>query len=562
MKTIFEKISDITDSLFESKISVHKDLSTKEQGESKAYKDFAKYFLNSGSGPSELNRDDDIDVPDDFIDPKFKEEMNKHKDKSFKSNKLEWDKDEDKDKLEKEVNDDGEEDDEFDDFDYKDNPFGDEDDDDELDGDEDKDEDERTEDEKLKDGIKDTLNDMKDDKESGDEEQGSAGSSSTSDELDSTEDSGEDSLPDDSAPKSSSKPMNNSGSQHGTKRDKKIKDIEDAIDNGEEWENDQDGESGEYQEMAGMQKDIDDEAVRKAMENAHLSEEEIEEILKRKNDDTSKEENEQEKEKEKEKIIGELEKKCPRKGGSALATTIAKAAAKKTLENMEWNKLLEIFLTKHSETYGDRLNAPREIKFGNKNHLWRRAILPTYGEGKKGDIQTIYCFIDFSGSVNQSLVYTFLGKVIDLCMKLDYTDIIVYGFGVHIVKPQKINGQMVKSKGREVVLSELWSFIEKQYPGPNYENFEDVATTIKELWRKNDNSVFLVFGDGLWSLYGNPYPPRYLKDICPRDAFDSICALVYYTNENNSETCGEIGYLKDIVKLKHIITTKASNLLV
>ena len=33
--------------------------------------------------------------------------------------------------------------------------------------------------------------------------------------------------------------------------------------------------------------------------------------------------------------------------------------------------------------------------------------------------------MDFSGSVNQDLVYTFLGRVIDLCQELSYTDVVV-----------------------------------------------------------------------------------------------------------------------------------------
>ena len=50
-----------------------------------------------------------------------------------------------------------------------------------------------------------------------------------------------------------------------------------------------------------------------------------------------------------------------------------------------------------------------------------------------------------------------------------------------------------------------------------------------------------------------------MKDLCGTKVLDDICALTYYMNEN-SEYAGEIAYLKELVGLKHVITTKASSI--
>jgi hypothetical protein len=156
-------------------------------------------------------------------------------------------------------------------------------------------------------------------------------------------------------------------------------------------------------------------------------------------------------------------------------------------------------------------------------------------------------------------VFTFLGRVIDLCQELSYTDVVVYGFGDKIVLPRKINGKMLKADGKDVVLSQTWDYISSQHPGPSSENFEDVAHTINEIRRKEKDSVFLIFGDALWSCYPNPHPPMFLKNVCGDKVLDDICVLTYYTFEN-SQFAGEIAYLKELVGLKMVITTKASSI--
>ena len=167
------------------------------------------------------------------------------------------------------------------------------------------------------------------------------------------------------------------------------------------------------------------------------------------------------------------------------------------------------------------------IKFGYKNHLWRDAVLPTRGPSR-GTVQTIYCFVDFSGSVEQDLVYTFLGRVIDLCEELNYTDIVIYGFAAYISLPKKINGRMLKKDGKDVVLAQTWDFISAQIPKPKRytENFRDVANEIMEIRRRQRDAVYLIFGDALWQ---DPYDgPMCLKSICGDRLLDRMCVLTYY----------------------------------
>ena len=115
------------------------------------------------------------------------------------------------------------------------------------------------------------------------------------------------------------------------------------------------------------------------------------------------------------------------------------------------------------------------IKWGHKNHLWRDAVLPSDGPSK-GTIQNIYCFIDFSGSVDQDLVYTFLGKVVDMCVELKYTNVKVYGFGERLVEPRTLDKKSLKN-GTDVALSQTWDFISSQNPGPNtsYDAYEGIG---------------------------------------------------------------------------------------
>ena len=133
---IFEELDKILKSVNESEkvdtakekaerivkaIPVNPEMETEEQGRQKALEKLAKYFykLSMGGKPdSKLTRKDDIDLPDDFLDPKMKGKMSgKIEDKEFEANKVVWDQDEEMEKLEKdiEVNMHGSDDD-FDDF--------------------------------------------------------------------------------------------------------------------------------------------------------------------------------------------------------------------------------------------------------------------------------------------------------------------------------------------------------------------------------------------------------------------------------------------------------------
>jgi len=586
LKTVNESTEEKEEKVIKS-IPVNPEMETAEQGRQKAFEKISKYFYNlssKGSGKSELTKNDDIDLPDDFIDPKVKGKLDGVNDKEFEKNKVLWDQD-DYDKVKKEVNIDGSDsDDEFDDFDYRDNEFGDDMDDSELetenmDGSGSGSSDDKSEDDKLRDEINDAIDQMKDNKESssasedGNESENESGNDSGSKSGNSSsgnKDSGNENDGNKEGPSGSptgnrgDSPSASSAEERLSAKDRKLKELQDALESGDEKSFDEtvdkmkEGEDGSGS-LAGEKIDNpDNDALKNDMKSVGFSDKDIEEMDKIKNQDTSKDFNEEELDNIKKKVVDGLEKKCESRGGSALAKTVVKNALRLKIGNDEWKSMLEVFLKGKSIMKGDTAKKKNKTIWGNKNHLWRGAVLPTKTEGH-GEIQKIYCFVDFSGSVNQDLVYTFLGRVIDLCQELSYTDVVVYGFGQQITLPRKINGKMLKSQGKDVVLSQTWDYIDSQYPGPGFENFEDVAHTINEIRRKDKDSVFLIFGDALWSSYGNPKPPVFLKHICGEKTFEYICCLTYYI-QMNSMYAGEISYLKELVGLKHIICTKASSI--
>lgn len=586
LKTVNELTEEKEEKVIKS-IPVNPEMETAEQGRQKAFEKISKYFYNlssKGSGKSELTKNDDIDLPDDFIDPKVKGKLDGVNDKEFKKNKVLWDQD-DYDKVKKEVNIDGSDsDDEFDDFDYRDNEFGDDMDDSELetenmDGSGSGSSDDKSEDDKLRDEINDAIDQMKDNKESssasedGNESENESGNDSGSKSGNSSsgnKDSGNENDGNKDGPSGfptgnrGDSPSASSAEERLSAKDRKLKELQDALESGDEKSFDEtvdkmkEGEDGSGS-LAGEKIDNpDNDALKNDMKSAGFSDKEIEEMDKIKNQDTSKDFSEEELDNIKKKVVDGLEKKCESRGGSALAKTVVKNALRLKIGNDEWKSMLKVFLKGKSIMKGDTAKKKNKTIWGNKNHLWRGAVLPTKTEGH-GEIQKIYCFIDFSGSVNQDLVYTFLGRVIDLCQELSYTDVVVYGFGQQITLPRKINGKMLKSQGKDVVLSQTWDYIDSQYPGSGFENFEDVAHTINEIRRKDKDSVFLIFGDAFWSSYGNPKPPVFLKHICGEKTFEYICCLTYYI-QMNSMYAGEISYLKELVGLKHIICTKASSI--
>ena len=584
---IFEELDKILKSVNESEevntakekaerivkaIPINPEMETEEQGRQKAWEKLAKYFykLSSGGMPGDkLTRKDDIDLPDDFLDPKMKGKMSgKIEDKGFEANKVIWNQDEEMEKLEKdiEVNMHGS-DDEFDDFDYRDNDFGDDPDMDDVDTDDlendgggSGDDFDKSEDEKLRDTIDNALDKMSDsgdlddgDQQSGQEggqQGGQKGGQQGGQEGEHMEGSGG---------------KNSGNGAPETRKDKRLKELKDAIDNNDTKAMDQsidklkEGGDGSG-ELAGERIDeVSDKDLRGDMSKAGISEKDIEEMSKASKNDKMGEMSEEEAKKLKKQVIDGLEKKCEKKGGSALAKTIVKNALKSKLNDDEWREMLKLFLKSKAVNNGDMSKTKNGIKFGHKNHLWRDAVLPTRGISK-GTVQTIYCFIDFSGSVKQDLVYTFIGRVIDLCEELNYTDIVVYGFGENIVLPRKINGRMLKKDGKDVVLAQTWDFIKNQTPGELTENFRDVANEIMEIRKKQRDAVYLIFGDALW---GDPTNgPMCLKTICGERLLDRMCILTYYNPDDGwiEVYKGYISMLKELVGLKNVICTKAKHI--
>ena len=601
---IFEQLDKILNSVNESEkvdtakemaerivkaIPVNPEMETEEQGRQKAWEKLAKYFykLSMGGSPDDkLTRKDDIDLPDDFLDPKMKGKMSgKMEDKEFEANKVVWDQDEEMEKLEKEIDVDmHSSDDDFDDFDYRNNSFGDDIDKDELDTD-DLDNDgggsgddyDKSEDEKLRDTIDNALDKMSDsgDLDDGDQQSGQEGGQQGGQEggqqggQEGGQQGGQEGGQQGGQQGGSQEGSGGKNSGNGapeTRKDKRLKELKNAIDNNDTKAMDQsidklkEGGDGSG-ELAGERiGEVSDKDLRGDMSKAGISEKDIEEMSKASKDNKMGEMSEEEAKKLKKHVVDGLEKKCGEKGGSALAKTIVKNALKSKVNDDEWRNMLKLFLKSKSVNSGDMSKTKNGIKFGHKNHLWRDAVLPTKGPSR-GTVQTIYCFVDFSGSVVQDLVYTFLGRVIDLCEELNYTDIVIYGFAANISLPRKINGRMLKKDGKDVVLAQTWDFISTQIPRSEQytENFRDVANEIMEIRRRQRDAVYLIFGDGLWQ---DPYNgPVCLKTICGDRLLDRMCVLTYYDKDNYYDIfTGCISMLKELVGLKNVITTKVSNI--
>ena len=600
---IFEKFNMllVESKAKESDIPIHPEMETREQGEmaaaEKILKLFQKLKMSSGSSKEEI-KDEKPEIPDDIIDPMMKERPKSSKDKSFEKNKLAgWDEDsEEKVKKEVDVDSGDDEEDEFDDFDYRDNTFGDEEDDDDFSEDDD---DERSEDEKLKDAIDDAIDslgdgdasgddfddddsganwgDDGDDEQQGDGQQGgNSGDDSQSGKMSGGQMDGEqqsggkqdgqqgESNPNSSDSGSESSTKNGGGRETISQKQKRLNELKkslesDSIEDFDEKIQDVKNSTNapEDNTIGGHIETPSDETFKEDMKKGGFNDETIDEMTQKKNTDTNSEYSEEEMEKLTKSVVDGLEKACEKKGGSALASTIVKNSLKRKLNNDEWKEMLKLFLKAKSTNAGNMSTSNKGIKWGHKNHLWRDAVLPTDGPSK-GTIQTINCFVDFSGSVDRDLVFVFLGKVIDMCMELKYTNVNVYGFGEKITLPRVLNKKAFKN-GVEVALSQTWDFIQSQQPGMGTENFADVAEEINKIKRKDRNAVFLIFGDGLWqdrivgpkSLKYNIINEKYLKDIC---------VLAYYQYPNDKTFAGVMNELREIVGIKHIITSKATSI--
>lgn len=574
--------------LKESDIPIHPEMETREQGEmaaaEKILKLFQKLKASFGSSKEEI-KDTKPEIPDDIIDPMMKGRPKSSKDKSFEKNKLAgWD-EESEEKVKKEVDVDSgdDEDDEFDDFDYRKNEFGDEEDDEMPDYDDD--DDERSEDEKLKDSIDDAIDSLgggdgeDGDGEDGDDsgadwgdDDGDGGESQSGNQQKGGEQNGESqdgqqgedgSESSESGKGSSTKDGGKSESK--TAKQRRLEELKQSLDSGEMKDFDEKmreikdaTDTPEGNDTPGGQIETpSDESFKDDMRKGGFDDKSIDEMTKKKNTNPNDDYSEEEMEELKQQVVDGLEDACKKKGGSALASTIVKNSLKRKINDEEWREMLKVFLKAKSIGVGNMSSANKGIKWGHKNHLWRDAVLPTDGPSR-GTIQTINCFVDFSGSVQQDLVYTFLGKVIDMCVELKYTKVKVYGFGERLTEPRIIDKRALKD-GADVALSQTWDFISSQNPGAGTENFNAVAEEINRIKQKEKKSVFLIFGDGYWEDY--TVGPKCLKyDIMNEKYLDDICILTYYTYSKDPRYMGVINLLKDLVGIKHVITTKATSI--
>ena len=611
MNNIFEKLnillteSEGVSKVKESDIPIHPEMETKEQGEitaaEKILKLFQKLKAGSGSGTDTI-KDSKPEIPDDMIDPMMKELPKSSKEKTFEKNKItDWDeRSEEKIKKDVEVDNGESDDDDFDDFDYRNNPFGDDDDEDSTDQ---YDDDDISEDEKLKDSIDDAIDSLSDDDDGDDSGNGDDSGADWGDDNEDGEDGedGDGNNQGNSSQKNSSQSGNSqqggdnedgdfeSGNENGkngkssksstknggeresiSKKQKRLEDLKKSLESKDL--KDFDDKIKEIKDTTDIPEDKEvpggqietpsDESFKDDMKKAGFDDKTIEEMTNKKNDDGSGEFSEEEMDKLKKQAIDGLEKSCKEKGGSALASSIVKNSLKRKITNEEWKEMLKVFLKSKSIGSGNMSSANKGVKWGHKNHLWRDAILPTDGPSK-GTIQNIYCFIDFSGSVDQDLVYTFLGKVIDMCVELKYTNVKVYGFGERLVEPRTLDKKSLKN-GNDVALSQTWDFISSQNPGGATENFKSVAEEINRIKRKERDAVFLIFGDALWE--DMRLGPKCLKyDIMNEKYLNDICVLAYYTSEKDwfyRNFVGVINILKEIVGIKHIITTKATSIFI
>ena len=576
----------------ESDIPIHPEMETKEQGEmaaaEKILKLFQKLTASFGSSEEEI-KDSKPEIPDDIIDPMMKERPKSSKDKSFEKNKLAgWD-EESEEKVKKEVDvDSGDgEDDEYDDFDYRRNPFGDEDDEDDDTSEYDDDDDERSEDEKLRDSIDDAIDSLggdEDESENGGEDDsgadwgddegeddGQQGGDSQSGKQQGGQQGGQDGQQGEGGTESSDESGGQSSTKDGGKREsisakqKRLEELKKSLDSegmkdfNETMREIKDAtDTPEGNDTTGGQiENPSDEDFKSDMKKGGFDDKTIDEMTKKKNTNPNDDYSEEEMEKLKKQVVDGLEDACKKKGGSALASTIVKNSLKRKLNDDEWREMLKIFLKAKSIGVGNMSSANKGIKWGHKNHLWRDAVLPTDGPSK-GTIQTINCFVDFSGSVQQDLVYTFLGKVIDMCVELKYTKVKVYGFGERLTEPRIIDKRSLKD-GADVALSQTWDFISSQDPGAATENFSVVAEEINRIKQKEKRAVFLIFGDGYWE--DMTVGPKSLKyDIMNEKYLDDICILTYYTFARDPRYMGVINILRELVGIKHIITTKATSI--
>lgn len=139
----------------------------------------------------------------------------------------------------------------------------------------------------------------------------------------------------------------------------------------------------------------------------------------------------------------------------------------------------------------------------------------------KGENPNIYCFVDFSGSVNQDLVYNFLTRV----FKYNSNKVCVYGFGSQLSEPYVLDNESLKDE-IDVALYKTWHFISSQKVGTHTENFINVANEINNIKQEDKDAVIFIFGDGYWD---DPKVGLHCLDTELDEEYylDDICVLTY-----------------------------------
>ena len=263
----------------------------------------------------------------------------------------------------------------------------------------------------------------------------------------------------------------------------------------------------------------------------------------------------------------ELDKKC--NGDSKLSDSILYHSLKATkIDDADWKIIMEKILKNKSKNSENGDAKSKKIRLGDKNHIWRGDVRYGYKKvrGGNSEVQSIYCFIDYSGSVSSQpgLIMSFIGKVIEICGKLNYTDLKLYTFGDILSTPMVINKKMLDKDGEEKVLTKSIEFfnLRENYVGGMIENFSAVAYEINKIKKEDKNAIIFIFGDGMWTFYGNTEPPTRLKEICPRWINDIIPFIFFIETEKwYKELLGkEISLLKDIVGISDIIVTQAAKM--
>lgn len=115
---------------------------------------------------------------------------------------------------------------------------------------------------------------------------------------------------------------------------------------------------------------------------------------------------------------------------------------------------------------------------------------------------------------------------------------------------------MIDADGYEKVLAQTIAYFEdpSNDVGGSIEDFSLVANEINKIKMKDRDAVAFIFGDGVWTFYGNPQSPWRLREMCPKWIKD-IIAFVFY-DEISERLEKEISYLKNEVRLENVITTK------